>query len=200
VSISFYQPPSPSSDEDARVRSIDALGVLNLRSDPVLDRVVHDLRRRMSARLSLLSVLREDLQHVLVADGLPLGVYDRRRSFCGHAVTADAALFWVADLSADPRFAGNPWVSGEAERLRFYAGALIPDPEGLAIGVVCVADIRPRYELGSTERTLLLDAARAASDRFRTSATGSVTADVPVRPATPSAAAADPPRSPLPRP
>lgn len=192
MSISFYQPPPPRSDEEARSRSVDALGVVGRRPDPVLDDLVHRLRQRFGTRMALLSVLRDDSQHILAGDGLPLGVYDRRRSFCGHAVESDAELFWVGDLSTDPRFAGNPWVSGEADRLRFYAAGLVRDPDGLAIGAVCVADARPRQELTSAERGLLVEAGRIVSERLAELAG--------VRPGCPSAGAADRRTSPAPPP
>jgi GAF domain-containing protein len=171
VSISFYQPPQPSSDEEARIRSVDALGALEKLRDPVLDEQVHRLRRRFGTRMALLSLLRDDSQHIIAGDGLPLGIYDRRRSFCGHAVENDAELFWVGDLSADPRFAGNPWVSGEADRLRFYAAGLVRDSDGLAIGAICVADARPRDDLTAAERALLVEAGRIVSDRLAQLAT-----------------------------
>lgn len=154
--------------------------------------MVRTLRRRFGTRMALMSVLRDDSQHVVAGDGLPLGVYDRRRSFCGHAVDSEAEPFWVGDLSADPRFAGNPWVSGEADRLRFYAAGLVRDPDGLAIGAICVADVRPREQLTASEKSLLVEAGRVVSDRLAELAG--------VTPALPSAGAADRRTSPAPPP
>lgn len=154
--------------------------------------MVHRLRRRFGTRMALLSLLRDDSQHIIAGDGLPLGVYDRRRSFCGHAVESDAELFWVGDLASDPRFAGNPWVSGEADRLRFYAAGLVRDPDGLAIGAVCVADARPRNDLTAAERALLVEAGQLVSDRLAELAG--------LRPDSPSAAAEGRPTSHAPPP
>ncbi|SAL11141.1 PAS/PAC sensor hybrid histidine kinase [Caballeronia peredens] len=63
-------------------------------------------------------------------------------SFCAKALLEEEFLH-VADASADPRFAGNPLVTGEPH-LRFYAGALLKTEEGVAIGTLCVLDYEPR--------------------------------------------------------
>ncbi|GJD52504.1 hypothetical protein OPKNFCMD_5270 [Methylobacterium crusticola] len=63
-------------------------------------------------------------------------------SFCRQALLQDDFLY-VPDAGQDPRFAGNPLVTGEPG-LRFYAGALLKTPDGQPIGTVCVLDTKPR--------------------------------------------------------
>lgn len=63
----------------------------------------------------------------------------------------------VQDASRDPRFASNPIVTGDPS-IRFYAGAPLITPSGLALGTVCVIDRVPR-ELGDDK----IEALRALS-------------------------------------
>ncbi|GAA3262320.1 hypothetical protein GCM10020258_26570 [Sphingomonas yabuuchiae] len=70
----------------------------------------------------------------------------RNVAFCDHTIhSSDVTI--VPDLSRDPRFAVNPFVTGEAGT-RFYAGMPIrvPDLDGApqAIGSLCVMDATPR--------------------------------------------------------
>lgn len=78
-------------------------------------------------------------------------------SICAHAIRQEG-LFMVPDTREDPRFAGNPLVTGEPY-LRFYAGALLTTPEGLPLGTLCVLDYRPRT-LSGQQQALLAALAR----------------------------------------
>ena len=64
-------------------------------------------------------------------------------SFCDHAIRHPRELLIVEDAAADPRFAGDPLVTGRPG-IRFCAGAPLTLPSGRAIGAFCVMDTRPR--------------------------------------------------------
>jgi hypothetical protein len=53
-----------------------------------------------------------------------------------------------------------------APHFRFYAGAPVHDPDGFALGSICVIDFRPRKLDGSQRRTLL-ELAAIASDEVK---------------------------------
>ena len=67
------------------------------------------------------------------------------QSFCRHAIgRADGTeLFEVPDASADPRFAGDPLVTGDPH-VRFCAGVPLVTADGHAAGALCVIDDEPR--------------------------------------------------------
>jgi GAF domain-containing protein len=65
----------------------------------------------------------------------------RDHGFCPHVVVRRRALA-LEDVRDYPRFAGNPIV--DETGVRAYLGAPLPDPTGLALGTVCVADVVPR--------------------------------------------------------
>jgi signal transduction histidine kinase len=56
---------------------------------------------------------------------------------------ADQKTLIVRDAQDDPRFADNPFVTGDPN-IRFYAGAPITAPNGHILGTVCVIDTQPR--------------------------------------------------------
>lgn len=66
----------------------------------------------------------------------------RGATFCAHAILQSDLLI-VPDTLNDCRFAANPFVIGAA-RIRFYAGAPLLNPEGYALGTLCVLDHVPR--------------------------------------------------------
>ena len=55
-------------------------------------------------------------------------------------------FLYVPDAARDPRFAGNPLVTGEPG-LRFYAGALLRTEDGYPVGTVCVIHLPARKPL-----------------------------------------------------
>ena len=107
-----------------------------------------------------LSLVGADRQWFKARVGLDLDGTSRDDAFCAHAVTG-RDIMEVPDAAADPRFAGNPLVTGE-QAFRFYAGAPVVLDGVHAIGTVCVIDRRPR-ELTDVQRRALRCLARHAS-------------------------------------
>ena len=62
-------------------------------------------------------------------------------SFCAHAIAAGDEPMVVTDATIDPRFSGNPLVTGK-HHIRFYAGAPMV-VAGARIGTLCVLDQKP---------------------------------------------------------
>jgi PAS domain S-box-containing protein len=84
----------------------------------------------------------------------------RSVSFCAHAILEPSGRFVVADAALDLRFSGNPLVI-DGPRLRSYAGHVLHDPYGNAIGALAVADREPR-QFSEEQLAVLADLAAIA--------------------------------------
>ncbi|WP_171034031.1 diguanylate cyclase [Lichenicoccus roseus] len=89
----------------------------------------------------------------------------RDTALCSHTIAGSAPLV-ICDTARDPRFAGNPHVTGP-NGLRFYAGAPMFSPiDGHVLGALCIVDNRPRPALTGEQSTLLMDLAALAVDHM----------------------------------
>lgn len=92
--------------------------------------------------IALISLVDTERQWFKSEIGLGVSETPIGESICAHAILESDVLI-VPDTTADPRFADNPSVTGDP-KLKFYAGALITTPGGIALGTVCVMDTVPR--------------------------------------------------------
>jgi len=145
---------APTLSGDARrVAVLRSLGVLDTLPEPAFDAITATAAQLCGVPIALISLVDAQRQWFKSNFGLP-GATETPRdiAFCDHAIRDDA-LFEVPDATHDPRFAGNPNVTGEPD-VRFYAGAPIVMPGGERIGTVCVIDRAPR-RLDEHQRVML---------------------------------------------
>lgn len=97
---------------------------------------------RLAARLcavpySVVNIITEDQQVQIAASGLDPGICSREDSMCAQVFLAGKTTV-VADASRDPRFAENPFVTGEIAKVRFYASVPLVTASGFVLGSLCV--------------------------------------------------------------
>ncbi|MEZ0580346.1 ATP-binding protein [Nocardioides sp. MH1] len=102
---------------------------------------------------SAINLITRDHQHQVAAAGIDPSVCSRDDSMCA-LVLDDPRPVVAPDASVDPRFATNPFVSGEIDTVRFYASAPLVSPDGTTFGRLCVFDTEP-HELAADRVTLL---------------------------------------------
>src|SRR6202012_5075118 len=95
--------------------------------------------------------------------GLDMAETPRSWAFCNHTIL-QRDVFVVENLALDTRFADNPAVAG-GPQFRFYGGAPVVDPDGFALGSLCVIDYEPR-RLDAGQDSTLLALAGLASDEI----------------------------------
>ena len=154
--------PAPlPSDEAERLAALGSYQVLDTESEQAFNDLVSLAARLTESPVSLITLLDKDRQWFKARHGLDLDQTPRDQAFCSHAILQPDEPFIVEDATKDPRFAGNPLVTG-GPAIRAYLGMPIVNPEGHALGSLCVIDRKPRTfdaENIETVRTL----ARAVS-------------------------------------
>ncbi|BBD79361.1 GAF domain-containing protein [Aerosticca soli] len=151
-------------DESERLAALRRSGLFGSGPDAVFDRIVRVAAQLTDAPLALLTLLGSRRQWFKSRLGTELAETPRAWAFCNHTILAPRLLV-VHDAAGDPRFAANPLVTGPTQ-LRFYAGMALRDPDGFALGALCVLDSRPR-QLSSGQRQAFGELAALAADRLR---------------------------------
>jgi phosphoribosyl 1,2-cyclic phosphodiesterase/DNA-binding response OmpR family regulator len=138
-------------DEPARLRALDALGLLDTPPEERFDRLTRLARRVFDVPMALVTLVDAERQWFKSRQGVELAETPREAAFCAYTIHGDEP-FVVPDALGDPRFADNPIVSG-ALRVRFYAGYPVRIGRH-RVGTLCLGDRRPRDFSDDDRRTL----------------------------------------------
>lgn len=117
--------------------------MLDTPAEPGFDGIVQLACQFCDVPVALVSLVTGDRQWFKARINFPPCGTDLNSSVCAHALAQPDALLIIPDLTADPRTAANPLVTGEPH-IRFYAGAPLRTAEGLVLGTLCVIDKKPR--------------------------------------------------------
>ncbi|MCB4820497.1 PAS domain-containing protein [Roseicella aerolata] len=131
-------------DEQARLAALEDYAILDTPPERAFDEVVRLAAQICDAPIAVVNLVAGNRQFFKAEIGLGVRQTPLDVSICVHAILR-RGLFVVPDTTRDPRFVGNPLVTG-SPNLRFYAGALLETEEGLPLGTLCVLDHVPRPE------------------------------------------------------
>jgi GAF domain-containing protein len=131
-----------AKNEEARLKVLTGLGVLDTGPHPAFDALCQRAAKAYAAPIALVSLVDRDRQWFKSRVGLTCDQTDREFSFCSHAIMRDEPLM-ISDASKDPRFSNNPLVTG-APFIRFYAGAPLFYGDQIRLGTLCIIDTVPR--------------------------------------------------------
>ena len=141
------------SDERDRLSALQQYDLIGSEVDLSLDTVVSLARNLFQVPIATVSLVGEDKQVFLGAQGLTVCETGRDVSFCAHAI-GRPEVFVVPDARLDPRFADNALVTGEPY-IRFYAGVPLRSPTGHDIGTLCIIDRQPRIGFSDADKATL---------------------------------------------
>ena len=135
-----------------RIRELRDARILDSGPTPEFDAIVEHVRDLFGVPISLISLMDADRQWFKAKCGLDACGTSRDIAFCNYALMSDE-VFIVDDAARDPRFKGNPLVTG-APHIRFYAGAPLTLRPGIALGTLCVIGTEPRHVTAKEQQTL----------------------------------------------
>lgn len=129
-------------DEESRQAALDAIGILDTPREERFDRIARLATQLLETEFSAVLFVDHD-RHWIKAGEKVLSVEVPREGSFGNSTINSDGLLVVPDARLDPRFNGNPYVTGEPH-IVFYAGYPIETAFGERVGVISVYDRETR--------------------------------------------------------
>lgn len=141
-------------NEHKRLEALRRYQILDTLPEKAFDRLTELASTICEVPISLVTLIDDKRQWFKSKVGFDLKETSRDVSFCQYAIMG-TDMFEVEDTVQDPRFQHNPFVTA-IPSVRFYAGYPLTDPEGNALGTLCVLDHTPRKLTDNQQKALTL--------------------------------------------
>ena len=133
--------PLPTNEAE-RLAALKEYHILDTGTEQSYDDITILASHICDVPTAMISLVDETRQWFKSRVGLEQQQTSRDVAFCAHAILQNEPLI-VRDATKDRRFADSALVTGEPH-IQFYAGFPLINPEGLALGTLCVIDRQPR--------------------------------------------------------
>lgn len=139
--------------ERGRLEALSNLWIAGTAAEPRFDTIAHLAAQLFDAPMAFITLVEKDMQRFKALHGISVPDIARSLSVCTHTIKSGETLV-INDMLEDPRFSGNPLVTG-SPFIRFYAGTPLITAEGFRIGALCIADTVPRSDFNEHQKTTL---------------------------------------------
>lgn len=135
--------PQIPHNEKERLDALLAYKILDSTPEKDFDDIVKLASEICQTPISTITLVDKDRQWFKSKIGLEFSEGSRETSFCAHTINNPKETMIVSDSLEDERFFDSPLVSG-FPNIRCYVGVPLVDPNGYALGSLCVIDNHPR--------------------------------------------------------
>lgn len=135
--------PQIPHNEKERLDALLAYKILDSAPEKDFDDIVKLASEICQTPISTITLVDKDRQWFKSKIGLEFSEGARETSFCAHTLNNPREIMIVPDSLEDDRFYDNPSVIGHPH-VRCYVGVPLVDPNGYALGSLCVVDNHPR--------------------------------------------------------
>ncbi|RYZ60255.1 MAG: hybrid sensor histidine kinase/response regulator [Proteobacteria bacterium] len=130
------------SNETSRIKALQSYGVLDTIPESVFDDIALLASQICDTPIALVSFVDSQRQWFKAKVGIDATETHRNLAFCHHTIQQDD-VFVINEANQHPDFKDNGLVTG-GPQIRFYAGAVLKNADGEALGSLCVIDQKPR--------------------------------------------------------
>lgn len=135
--------PQIPHNEKERLDALLAYKILDSAPEKDFDDIVKLASEICQTPISTITLVDKDRQWFKSKIGLEFSEGARETSFCAHTLNNPKEMLIIPDSLDDDRFYDSPLVTG-FPNIRCYVGVPLVDPNGYALGSLCVIDNHPR--------------------------------------------------------
>lgn len=130
-------------NEEKRLKALREYQIMDTGQEKEFDDIVELASAFYGTPISAITFLDNYRQWFKARVGLQPDSTPIEQAYCNYAIQTPDEVMVVEDSLLDPRFSNNPLTTADPN-IRFYAGAPLVTPEGVALGSICVIDKKPR--------------------------------------------------------
>ncbi|MEJ2903651.1 GAF domain-containing sensor histidine kinase [Pedobacter panaciterrae] len=123
-------------NESARLSALASYQLMDSEQEQEYDDLAMLAAEICQTPVALITLIGEQRQWFKSRYGTELTENHRDYTFCSHAIIDDQEIMIVSDATEDSRFFDNPMVT--QHKVVFYAGVPLVNPDGYALGSICV--------------------------------------------------------------
>jgi len=140
----MFAPQIPINEKE-RLNALLSYKILDSAPEKDFDDIVKLASEICHTPISMITLVDKDRSWFKATIGIDSDLKESTReiSFCAHAINNPNETFIISNAAEDSRFKDHPYVADDL-KVRSYVGVPLVDPNGFALGSLCVVDIEPR--------------------------------------------------------